>query len=306
MITTHRGARAILHAIAATGKVMESGPDKWVVSCPCKQNHSNGDSRPSASVWIEDRRVRCWCAKKCSFQDWVAALRTPRSWWESPDRADGFKPRKIGDYVVRWDYHNEDGSVAYSVRKTADKQFFQVRRHGDVLVYGLKEGWYKNADRQGYRPCREGDPGAMWFDAVPHLPYKLPELIALPKKDIVVITEGEKDADNVSALGIFATCNSGGAGKFTSEHAKYFAGRCVIIVPDKDSIGFMHAAQVAGLLQIFGARATRIVLWDDDDGLPDKGDISDWIKNQEGPTRQIENRLFDRLTKGYGRRAMIE
>ncbi len=91
--------------------------------------------------------------------------------------------------------------------------------------------------------------------------------------DDVLIVEGEKDADNAATLGFTATTNSGGAGKFTPELAEYFKGKNVYILPDNDEAGASHAQQVAGLL--FGvARAVRVVNLP---GLPDKGDVSDWI-----------------------------
>jgi hypothetical protein len=52
---------------------------------------------------------------------------------------------------------------------------------------------------------------------VERLPYRLPELLAAEPDQIIFVTEGEKDADNVHALGLTATTNSEGAGKFRPE-----------------------------------------------------------------------------------------
>ena len=48
------------------------------------------------------------------------------------------------------------------------------------------------------------------------LPYRLPELIK-NRDSTVFVCEGEKDADNVVDLGLVATCNHGGAGKWRPE-----------------------------------------------------------------------------------------
>ena len=42
--------------------------------------------------------------------------------------------------------------------------------------------------------------------------YRLPEVLAAGE---VWVVEGEKDADSLAALGIVATCNAGGAGKWS-------------------------------------------------------------------------------------------
>lgn len=39
------------------------------------------------------------------------------------------------------------------------------------------------------------------------------------------MAEGEKDADSLTRIGIMSTCNAGGAGKWTAEHAEFLRGR---------------------------------------------------------------------------------
>ena len=43
--------------------------------------------------------------------------------------------------------------------------------------------------------------------------YRLPELLARPDEPVYVV-EGEKDADRLASMGLLATTNSGGAGKW--------------------------------------------------------------------------------------------
>jgi hypothetical protein len=89
----------------------------------------------------------------------------------------------------------------------------------------------------------------------------------------VIVAEGEKDVDNLMNIGVVATCNSGGAGKWTTAHAKYLRGRHVIILPDNDEAGRKHAQQVAQTL--YGlAKSVRVVALPN---LPEKGDVSDWL-----------------------------
>jgi hypothetical protein len=82
------------------------------------------------------------------------------------------------------------------------------------------------------------------------VPYRLPEIIeSIAQEKTIFITEGEKCADAVVALGAPATCNAMGAGKWPDELTPHFAGAEVIILPDNDKIGREHANLVASKLQ---------------------------------------------------------
>jgi hypothetical protein len=102
--------------------------------------------------------------------------------------------------------------------------------------------------------------------------YRLPSLRAAPDA-VVYLTEGEKCADALRAWGLVATTNAGGARKFRTRHAKALAGRHVVILPDNDKAGRDHAEQVRQALALVGAEVRTIEL----PGLPDKGDVVDWV-----------------------------
>ena len=106
-------------------------------------------------------------------------------------------------------------------------------------------------------------------------PYRLPELIAASPATPVFICEGEKDADNVALLGLVATTNSEGAGKWTNDLNKRFRGKqTVYILEDNDDAGRSHAAKVADALQGI-VPEIRVVSFLE---LPDHGDVSDWLE----------------------------
>jgi hypothetical protein len=90
---------------------------------------------------------------------------------------------------------------------------------------------------------------------------------------MVCIVEGEKDADNLWSLGIPATCNSGGAGRWRTEFDALFAGKMTAVLPDNDAPGRRHADDVVRHL-IPAAGLVKLVILP---GLPEKGDVSDWI-----------------------------
>jgi putative DNA primase/helicase len=89
----------------------------------------------------------------------------------------------------------------------------------------------------------------------------------------VFIVEGEKDADRLASLGLVATCNPGGAGKWLTSYAAFFRQRDVVILPDKDGAGRDHARSVAANLEPLAVSVRILEL----PGLPTKGDVSDWL-----------------------------
>ena len=105
------------------------------------------------------------------------------------------------------------------------------------------------------------------------MPYRLRDLA---EADRVFVVEGEKDCDALAALGLVATCNHGGAGKWREEHTAALVAAAVpeaIILPDNDAPGEEHAASVAASLVAGGLRVKVVRL----PGLPPKGDVSDWL-----------------------------
>jgi DNA primase len=85
---------------------------------------------------------------------------------------------------------------------------------------------------------------------VPLVPYRLPELLAAKEADrVVFVCEGEKDVHALVDHGLVATCNAGGAGKWTAEHAQYLEGADVTIVADRDEKGREHALAVVESLR---------------------------------------------------------
>jgi RecA-family ATPase len=135
------------------------------------------------------------------------------------------------------------------------------------------------------------------------VPYRLPELIeTISNENTILIVEGEKDVNNLWRLGMPATCNAGGAGKWREDLDQYFEGADVVIVPDRDPQkrhpktgelmyhedgrpilpGQDHAQDVARHLSAIAARVRVLELWNHWPEMPLKGDVSDWLKSAGG------------------------
>lgn len=102
----------------------------------------------------------------------------------------------------------------------------------------------------------------------------------------VFIVEGEScvEALRTPVVGLVATTNPGGAGKWRDAHSKHLAGKKVFILPDNDDPGRTHAAKVAKSVQPLAA-SVKIV---DLPGLPPKGDVVDWVAAGNDPLKIVE------------------
>lgn len=120
----------------------------------------------------------------------------------------------------------------------------------------------------------DGNGGWVWSTKdCPKVLYRLPELLASPRRERLLIVEGEKDVDRLVAMGFSATCNVGGAGKWLTDYSETLRDRHVAILADNDAPGRDHAEFVAGCLSGVAASVKVVEL----PNLPEKGDVSDWL-----------------------------
>ena len=173
-----------------------------------------------------------------------------------PDRSTGTASAKLkrGAVVASFDYRRADGSTAYRINRIEPGR---DGRRKDFAVYhpDQRGGWAKGLN--GFEP----------------IPYRLPELLAAHSDSPLFIVEGEKKVDALAAIGLVATCNPFGAGKWPASFAQHLAGREVFILPDNDKPGAAHAADVMSKLAAVALSVSVVDL----PGLADKGDVCDWL-----------------------------
>ena len=134
-----------------------------------------------------------------------------------------------GSPHVTYDYCDAADTLLFQVLRGPGKKFWQRRPDG-------QGGWIKNL--QGVR----------------RVLYRLPEVLTRTDETVLVV-EGEKDADRLIDLGLLATTNSGGAGKWRASHSESLRGRDVVVLPDNDGPGREHAAKVVQFLRGVAAQA---------------------------------------------------
>ncbi len=219
----------------------EKSGSGWVAKCP-----SHEDNQPSLSIWVGEGGKTAWdCKAGCKWADVTRALE------KSIPEAFKAQERNRATIVATYDYFEMTGPVVGQVVRFEPKGFRQRRPNS----FG---GW--NWKMQGLQ-----------------LPlYRLREIANV---NAIYVVEGEKDVHAMEAIGLPATCNPGGAGKWREEHSVSLAGKRVCIIADNDPpkgphgrrVGQEHAAQVAQALH-GTAENVRIILAPS----PHK-DVSDWI-----------------------------
>ncbi|WP_280410088.1 toprim domain-containing protein [Nocardia brasiliensis] len=134
-------------------------------------------------------------------------------------------PEKVDAYIYRW----PDGRVEGAV----------IRMH-TPHERGIKKSFYQRHWT-----------GTQWEDAgFAPIPWQLSDIReALDAGREIYVCEGEKDVQRANRAGLIATCNVGGAGSWTAEHARWLAGAGrIVVVADRDRPGYRHAAKVADTL----------------------------------------------------------
>jgi DNA primase len=191
------------------------------------------------------------------------------------------KEVKVAEYL----YHDETGNVVCAQER--------VEYQNPDGTFVLKDGKHKKSFRQK-RP--DPDRPGKWIKKitddsgnpiVPIVPYRLPQLIkAIANNHLVLVVEGEAKADLLANWDLAATCNAGGAKKWKAEHTAFLKGADVILVPDRDDVGFQHINVVSASL-VGIAKRVRVLLLPD---LRPKGDVIDWARS--GGTREQLNELI--------------
>ncbi len=202
--------QSITEALEAHGCTVRRAGARIKAQCPVHADHE-----PSLSVGYTNGRVLVKCHAGCHTGDILTALGLRwEDLFDNPRRA----PALAGQLVREHVYVNGSGTIVGSVLRLEPKTF---------------------------RPLNAQDWSVAATELLKSTPYRLSELVAaIAQRRVIYVTEGEKDADMLYALGEVATCNAGGAEKWTADHAYWLKDSDVIIVRDNDPAGRKHAEKV--------------------------------------------------------------
>lgn len=213
----------------------------WMASCP-----AHDDRTPSLEVSVGDEeKVLLRCHAGCATETVVESLGLKMS-----DLFPGPK-RSKGAILATYDYTDANGKLLYQAVRCEGKRFFQRRPDGN--------GWANS------------------IKGVQRVLYHLPEIVAAGSDDVIFICEGEKSADAIRGLGLIATTNSGGAGKWIGDenYNEPLREQQIVILLDNDKEGKSHARQVTQILLDLASEIRILNL------MPSihKSDPFDWVNN---------------------------
>ena len=249
---------------AHTGRKASRSGEGWTALCP-----SHNDTTPSLTIAEgDDGRTLVCCQRGCTFDIIAGTLQlTPADFYDR-DEVTEWDPKRDGYKVTAGHtYTDATGALLFEKQRREPKPGHPARGHAKTFTVRRpdpdKPGRWLYSLGKTERPL-----------------YRLSEVgeaIAAGRR--VFVVEGEKDADNLAALGFVATCNDGGAGSWQQQHTDALEGARVVLIPDNDATGRAHARAVAEAL---AGVADSVVVPDlatlaDGSPMPRKGDVSDWL-----------------------------
>ncbi len=220
------------------------------VAARCQKTRQQGDGWVACCPAHEDRtpslridsgddgRVLLCCRAGCTFEAILAAMHLEASDL-FPDKA-----TTKAQIVATYRYEDAGGAHVFDVCRFSPKEFRQRRADGTWSMKGVRRVLYRLRELQG--------------------------------RTIAYVTEGEKDADRLRAIGLPGTTSPGGAGKWRDAYADQLKAATVehvVVLPDHDEPGRQHAEQVAASCHAAGLKVKIVTL----PGLPAKGDVSDYL-----------------------------
>lgn len=251
----------VLEALERAALSPRPGGQGWTARCP-----GHDDARPSLSISQGlDGRALVHCHAGCELSRVLEPLGL---------EAAHLFPRGAASCVeppVHYVYRDEDGRPLFRVVRRRGKKFHQER-----------------ADAAGNWSAGLGK--------VRRVPYRLPEMLAAIPRETLFIPEGEKGAETLVGIGLTATCNPGGAGKWRPEFTRLLqSARRVVVLADNDPRGDDHAVAIARSFHEAGVLDVRLIRFPE---LPEHGDVSDWLATVPGSADEKRAALLARVAAG--------
>lgn len=267
--------------IKARFNIKQDNGDSCKAVCPC-----HDDKQASLSISYDNKNFKTliYCHAGCDTRDILTAIGLKMTDLFDKDKITGGMANGKGKKVAAvYDYVDAEGNLVFQKIRFEPKSFSQRRIIGNATVWGLDGGIFYETypGSNNWSKKKRENVETRKFEATDPVLYRLPELIkAVKDKEMVFIVEGEKDVDNMHKLGLTATCNFDGASKGNQKpkwriiYNSYFKGADVVLIPDNDDAGQAHMEYIASSLKGI-AKSIKIINLS---GLPDKGDITDWLE----------------------------
>ncbi len=259
----------------------------WEACCPAHE-----DSRPSLSIAESpDGKILLTCHSNGCLAANIAQCCGMFASDLFPPKQDRGRS-EWGDLVKTYVYTDENGASLYEVCR-----FEKIERAADGTERKIKT----------FRQRHKVDGKWVWkMTGVRRVLYRLPQILAAPADQQIFVVEGEKQVEYLDSLGLVATCNPQGAGKWQDKFSESLRGRVVVIIPDNDPltekngevhcVGLEHAESVADSLTGKAKEVYVITL----PGAEEKWGLDDWLQKGDHDLKDLEE-LGDSATEwGHG------
>lgn len=238
----------VLAALEASGcEPTPCGDGQWESRCPAhvgaRKNLAVARGDTGAAV------VHCHHEPACSAEEIVSALGLKLADLFPPKAKPGTAARKRREKYAYPSLKEAVGAFRRKRPEITSTQFWTYNKADGTRAFVVVR--FNSIDKDGkpdktYMPAHEVPGGWQWGDP----PGKLPlyQLDQLPAEGWIFLTEGEKGADAVRAIGLAATTTAHGAKSPHKTDIGPLAGRRIAILPDNDVSGLGYARKIAGLL----------------------------------------------------------
>lgn len=157
-----------------------------------------------------------------------------------------------------YDYKDENGTLLYQICR---KNLGDGKKEFIARTVSEKDKFHYN------------------LQSVRRVLYRMPELLAAKHLQPVFVCEGEKDADNLAALGLTATTNVFGAAEWRKEYNESLRERRVVICVDHDKAGIRRGEKIVRELITVDCQVQIFDPFKDQPIAEKHGkDISDWLE----------------------------
>lgn len=289
------------------------GPDDFWTICPC-----HADTKPSLHVYIGKTGqivMKCFVCGATGRQvcqtlgleldEVMCDARSGEPVREKAERSSR-KTSQSGGRTAKTCRRLKVGAVwqgDYTVTRT---YAYQDREGREVLLKSRAEQYDENGNRIDKTFVTQSvttDGKWTWGSGIyKDLLYHLPDVLkAAQEGGRILIAEGEKDVDNLRAIGYNATCGMNGAGidnggdslagKWNDSHSDAFNGaEEVVILADNDAAGEGIAQWICRALKDRVKRLKLVRIVEHEPELEEHGDFTDWadILKGRGITRKSD------------------
>ena len=250
-------------------------------NCRCP---AHDDRSASLSVKQgDDGRILLYCHAGCETKDVCTKLGLKLSDLMPADKSNGHSPPALGPggnkvhpnmqaaaRAALWSIQIRPGESAAALGHLWE---YRDDVSGEVYAAVVRVNLATPQGERGrkeFRPLRKVDGGWQIGDPDRWLPYRIE---SIERSETVHVVEGEKCADALAGLGYIAITSAHGAKSPNKTDWTLLAGRTVLLWADNDDAGGRYIEAVGRILANLGCKLRMVNL----PGLPEHGDVADWI-----------------------------